>query len=38
MKKPAPHSFEATYPAITRWVKDFGQAREFGGIDPFPDP
>jgi hypothetical protein len=25
MKKPQPHSFEATYPAITRWVKEFGR-------------
>lgn len=25
MKKPEPHSFETTYPAITRWVKEFGR-------------
>ena len=25
MKKPGPSSFEATYPAITRWVKEFGR-------------
>ena len=29
MKKPEPPSFEATYPAITRWVKDLGNV-EFG--------
>ncbi len=25
MKKQGPHPFEATYPAITRWVKEFGR-------------
>ena len=25
MKKPGPSSFEATYPAITRWVREFGR-------------
>jgi hypothetical protein len=25
MKRPGPQSFEATYPAITRWVKEFGR-------------
>jgi hypothetical protein len=25
MKKQGPHSFEATYPAITRWVEEFGR-------------
>jgi len=25
MKKPEPDSFEATYPAITRWIKEFGR-------------
>ena len=29
MKRPEPPSFEATYPAITRWVKDLGNV-EFG--------
>lgn len=29
MKKPDPPPFEATYPAITRWVKDLGNV-EFG--------
>ena len=25
MKKPEPRSFEATYPAITRWIREFGR-------------
>jgi hypothetical protein len=35
MKKPGPSSFEATYPAITRWVKEFGRIEI--GQDDFMD-
>jgi hypothetical protein len=36
MTRPRPSSFEATYPAITRWVKEFGRV-EIGGAS-FADP
>src|SRR4051794_1465127 len=36
MKKPGSSSFEADYPAITRWIKEFGRI-EIGGAS-FADP
>src|SRR4051794_29791088 len=35
MKKPGSSSFEATYPAITRWIREFGRVEI--GPDEFMD-